>query len=263
VTGDVVRAEPPNEPRVLVARDPADLANTAARMVVEWLAEALAQPGDRHLALSGGSTPAALYRVLASDACRGTVDWSRVHLWLEDERWVPPDDPDSNARMVREMILPAGGAVEGARLHVFDTGSDDREDAARRYGEEFRRSVPAALDGTPIFDVLLAGIGPDGHTLSLFPGSPWLAPAPPDPAALCVAVPAPRHIEPRLPRITLTVRVLVAARATLVVASGASKAEVVAEILGSPRPAPSVRPAVLLRRPDVTWLLDRSAAARR
>jgi 6-phosphogluconolactonase len=247
-------------PRILVLADPRELALTAARMVVESLVKAMAQRGSAHLALSGGSTPEALYRVLASDVCRGRVNWRRVHPWLGDERWVPPDDAESNARMVRQTLLAAEGAAGGAALHVVDTGAEDPATGARRYEADIRRLVPADVRGTPIFDVLLAGIGPDGHTLSLFPGSPWLSPEPPDARKHCVAVPAPAHDVPHVPRVTLTPVVVRAARVILVVASGSSKAGVVADVLGIRAPDPVDRPSVILRRPGATWLLDAEAA---
>jgi 6-phosphogluconolactonase len=249
------------ESRILVRSNPHDLARMAARMVVESLAGAVVRRGSAHVVLSGGSTPAALYRVLASEVCRSHVDWRCVHLWLGDERWVAPDHHDSNGRMVRQTLLAVGGAASGATLHEVDTRAGDPATGARRYEGEVRHVVPIDAQGTPVFDVLLAGVGTDGHTLSLFPGSPWLSTSPPDARAACVAVPMPTHVTPHVPRVTLTPVVLCAARAVLVVVSGSSKADIVAEVLGAPAPDPVARPSVILRRPGATWLLDREAAS--
>lgn len=168
-----------------------------------------------HIALAGGTTPRRAYELLAG--IEGS--WKHVHLWLGDERCVPDGHPDSNAQMVRESLY-ANARAEPPQLHVLASPLVP-EDAAWLYGQAIVERVPGG-----VFDVVLLGMGPDGHTASLFPGHPALACV----AAPCVAVrDAPK---PPPQRVTLTLPVLRAARHTLLLVTGASKREMLARVRG-------------------------------
>jgi 6-phosphogluconolactonase len=207
-------------------------ARAAADRVVAAVERARSDRGVAHVALAGGTTPRRAYEILASDA----LDWSNVHLWFGDERCVPPDDPESNYRMVREALLEPAG-IPSEQVHPID-GTADPDQAARAYGA----SLPGRLD------LALLGLGEDGHTASLFPGDPLLedlAPA----RAVVASKPPPR-------RITLGLDVLRAARERIILAAGAGKADAVAAVLRGPDPA---YPASLI---DADLIVDQAAAAK-
>jgi 6-phosphogluconolactonase len=190
-------------------------ADAVARHAADQLAWRIAE-GRRlgrhvHIALAGGRTPQRAYELLAD--IEGS--WKHVHLWLGDERCVPRDDPESNERMVRECLL-ARTRSQPPVLHAVPT-PEQPEDAAWLYGLAIRAQVP---DET--FDIVLLGMGPDGHTASLFPGYPQLTAG----HAPCVAVRASPKPPPE--RVTLTLPILRRARFTLLLATGAEKAAALA-----------------------------------
>jgi 6-phosphogluconolactonase len=214
------------------------LAEAAADRLAAWLDAALRARGTASLAVSGGATPVLTHRALA----RRPLDWSRVHVWFCDERAVPPGDPESNYRLANETLVgPAG--IPDANVHRMIGEAPDLDAEAERYARE----LPAALD------VLLLGIGPDGHTCSLFPGSALVT----ERARRVAAVFDSPKPPPR--RITLTPPVLAAAGEALMLVEGQEKADAVARAL-DPASAPQQVPASLVR--DRTWLLDAAAAAR-
>jgi 6-phosphogluconolactonase len=174
-----------------------------------------------HIALAGGQTPRRAYELLAG--IEGS--WKHVHLWLGDERCVPEDDPESNARMVRESLY-AHSRVEPPLLHAMPC-PEQPEDAAWLYGLEIRDAVPDAT-----FDIVLLGMGPDGHTASLFPGHPALEAR----VAPCVGV----RDAPKPPplRVTLTLPILRRARTTLLLVTGAEKADALARARAGDRSLP-------------------------
>lgn len=251
--------------RVVLA-DAETLAADAAARLKRWLAEAVLARGTAHVALTGGSSATGLYkelRRLPADA----LDWSRVHLWWGDDRYVPLDHPDSNAGTAYALlgiggvadagVAPAESvAVPAANVHPVMTGEGGTARAAERYEAEIRGHLPADDEGWPIFDVILLGMGPDGHILSVFPGSEALGTDVP----AVMPIPAPNHVEPHVERVTLTPGVLPSARHILVMVSGASKAAMVRQVLSGERD-PSHWPAQLAVRPNATWLLDRESAA--
>ncbi|AHE99140.1 6-phosphogluconolactonase [Thioalkalivibrio paradoxus ARh 1] len=204
------------------------------------------------MALAGGNTPRRLYRLLAGPPYALSIPWDRVRLFLGDERWVPVDHPDSNARMVREALL--AGLLEAPAFFPMPTDAEDPEQAARRYHECLVREVPSdAGNGVPRLDLVLLGMGDDGHTASLFPGTPVL-----DASEPVAAVFVPRLDSWRL---SLTLPLLNAARHVLFLVTGADKAATLARVLGDgPRrtlPASLVRPA----DGELEWHVDREAAA--
>ncbi len=217
--------------------EPDAWAATAALRLAALITAAQRERPRLALALAGGGTPAPVYRRLA--ALEGP-DWQQVDIFFGDERAVPPDHPQSNLRMARETLIgPAGIAPE--RVHRMEADAPDREGAARRYAA----LLPDRLD------LLLLGIGEDGHTLSLFPGAPALQ----ERERLVLPVSGPK---PPPERLTLTPPVVRRARAVVVLAVGAKKADAVARALEGPLD-PAQCPAQLAR--DGLWILDRPAAA--
>jgi len=253
---------------LVILEDGASVARDAAKRTVAALAAAVNERHVAHIALTGGSTAAPLYRELAAPANHPALDWSRVHLWWTDERFVPSDHPDSNAGLAYAQLLgggeeSAGSAlpIDPANVHpvpVEEALSDDDPVAlaAQRYAEELTRHILLARGGVPRFDVLLSGLGPDGHVLSIFPGSPALA----DDAPIALAIAAPDHVEPHIARITLSAKSIAEAGSVLVMATGAGKADIVASVLGSERDV-NRWPAQAALAPNAVWLLDRAAAA--
>ncbi len=225
--------------------DAAALARGSAREILRRADASLAARGAFHLALAGGSTPRATYSELAGlDA-----DLSRWHVWFGDERCVPPEHGDSNYRMAAEAWLDRAPRPPG-HVHRIRTESGDPARAARAY----ERELLEHLGEPPRLDLVLLGLGADGHTASLFPGSPALR----EDAAL--VVPA-RASAPPFERVTLTARALSLAREVLVLVSGSTKAPALAAALaGSALPAEL---PVLLVRPatPIRWHADRAALA--
>jgi 6-phosphogluconolactonase len=257
----------PGEPAVVVVGDPDALAAAAAARVADALIGAVAERGRADLATTGGSTPAALYVRLTSAPLRDRVPWAKVHIWWGDDRYVPRDHPLSNVFGVDEILLNEehGVPIPIDHVHPWPTGRAIAEDrgpewCAATYAAEALADVPHGANGMPAFDLVLLGIGPDGHLLSVFPGSSAIGASEP-----ALAIPAPTHIEPHLPRVTFNPAILEAAPAVLAMVSGGAKADVLARILDGPRldPAmPAGLPAQLARRASAIWLVDSAAAAR-
>jgi len=247
-------------PRVLVAAGPDAMARTAADLVVATIAGAVGERRVAHVALTGGSSASGLYRELRSPTRLAALDWSRVHLWFGDDRVVPLDHPDSNAGLaMRELAGPDGAPIPEGHLHAMLAGVDTGEPdagmvAAERYAAELSRTMPFE-DGVPVFDLLLLGMGPDGHVLSVFPESRALDPL----APVAMPIPAPTHIGPSVPRVTLHPTVVAAARSVLLIVGGAPKAGVVVQVLEGD-PSIETYPARLARLDSATWLLDRASA---
>ncbi len=213
------------------------LPQTAARHIAEVIERAIADHGRASVMLAGGGTPRAVYRRLALDP---DVAWDKLEIFFGDERAVPPGDPQSNYRMARESLLDAV-PVPSERIFRMEAERPDREAAA----EEYARRLPARLD------LVILGIGEDGHTASLFPGSSALR----ETARKVVAV-----IGPKAPphRLTVTPPVIAAAREKIILVSGADKAGAVARALEGPD-QPVQCPAQLAR--DGIWIMDRAAAS--
>lgn len=190
-----------------------------------------------------------LYRLLAAEH-HGTIPWDRVHIFWGDERCVPPEDPRSNYRLAREALLDSV-PIPGENIHRTPTGLSNPEDVAREYEEMLRRHFASPW---PRFDLVLLGIGPDGHTASLFPGSPAVG----ERERWVVAVRAP--VEPAR-RVTLTLPVLNRAARVHFLVAGAEKAPAVKQALTGP-PDPQTCPAAAVRPIDgtVVWWLDQAAA---
>jgi 6-phosphogluconolactonase len=222
------------------------LAATAAARLAVTLADVQAVRGTASVVLTGGGIAAKLYTALRDAPYRDAVDWSRVHFWWGDERFLPTGDPERNETQARAALLDAL-PVPPENIHAMPAtdgpDGDDPDAAAQRYA--------ASLTGP--FDVVLLGIGEDGHVASLFPGHPEV-----DITDLTVSA-VRNSPKPPPTRITLTLPVLTSAREVWLVAAGAGKAEAVASALsGGPVPAARVRGAE-----RTLWLLDPAAAASR
>jgi len=271
-----------SEPEIVVLADPEACAATAAERIAANVIEAADLRGTAHWVTTGGSTPGAIYRRLAVSPLRDEIPWQRVQLWWGDDRFVPFDHPLSNVAIAEADLLDMaatsgtsgtgasgvdvlvgrspGAPIPAENVHPFPIPQAIGEGqgpqwAAERYVEILRAAGPPTDGGWPVFDLVLLGIGPDGHLLSVFPGSEAF-----DRDDIAMGIPAPTHVEPHVPRVTLNPRVLEKARRLLVVSHGASKAAVLADILGS---EPDVRrlPAQLARREGAAWILDEAAAA--
>ncbi|MGH2876026.1 MAG: 6-phosphogluconolactonase [Solirubrobacteraceae bacterium] len=253
--------------RITTFADPEATAERASVEIARAIASAREQRGVAHLALSGGTTPARTYELLAS----ALDSWEGVEIWFADERCVPPDDAESNYRMAAEkLLLPA--AIPPAQVHRME-GELGPDEGARRYAEALRAGFaadpsdprsshspagppgppdPSSPPGLPVLDLVALGIGPDGHVASLFPGAPTLdAPE----QALCLGVSGSPKPPPE--RITLSLPVLRAARRCLLLASGAAKADAIAAALGEPT---HHVPASLLLRDRLTVIVDDAAS---
>lgn len=235
--------------RVRVLPDRDAVAEMAAREIADAAREAIASRGRFLLALAGGRTPALAYSQLAADPWCDSVDWPRVEFFWSDERAVPPDDPESNYAMARRtMLRPLG--IDESRMHRMRGEVEDLASAAREYAAELERLAGKR----PVLDLVLLGMGADGHVASLFPGSPALT----ENGRTVVDVQAPSTGAGRL---TLTFPVIVAARGILVQVTGADKAETLRRVLLS-NPDARTLPACRLGQAGarVLWLVDEAAA---
>ena len=271
------------EPRIHVLPDPAATSRAAAEVIADALRDAVEQRGRADWATTGGSTPVGIYQALATDPLRDRVPWAGVHVWWGDDRFLPRDHPLSNVMPLDQVLLSAaaraGQSGTGADAAEVELGiepgvaisvqnihappmtkaialAEGVEWVAQQYERELRANGPPLADsGFPAFDVVLLGVGPDGHVLSVFPGSPLL-----NSEAWVAGVPAPTHVEPHVARMSLNPRVLDAARLPIVVVHGEGKAEILAAVLGPERDV-GRWPAQLARREGAEWFLDRAAAA--
>lgn len=238
-------------PRLHRLSDAVTLCDAVAGAFVERATEAIATRGRFAVALAGGSTPRPVYERLAAAPYRDALDWSCVELFFGDERCVPPDDARSNYRMARETLIDAV-AVPPECVHRM-RGEDEPHAAARQYVGELHRVFG---DGwPPRLDLILLGLGANGHTASLFPGTGVLRERT---QAVCA-----QYVEVQQQwRLTLTLPVLNAARAVWVLAAGKGKAEIVQRVLSGPR-QPDVLPIQRVVPPDgeYLWWLDAAAGA--
>jgi len=236
---------------IRVFPDPATLADAAARHVVDSGQAAINARSALSIALSGGSTPRELHLRLASPPLKDELDWTRVHIFFGDERCVPPDDPQSNYRMADETLL-GHVPIPGQQIHRMRGELPPHEAAAdyERELKEFFKGQP------PRLDVILLGMGDNGHTASLFPGltavheqQRWVI--------------AEYVAEVGMWRLTLSPAVINLAREVIFLVSGAAKASMLQQVLQGPF-APDKRPAQIVRPSprEVTWLVDAAAAAK-
>lgn len=227
--------------------DPQRLAEVAARHLIARIEQ---NDGRIAICLTGGSTPARLYELLSAPPWRDRIPWPRVHWFLTDDRFVPENDLLSNGGMARRTFLDTCAPAEN--VHLIDTTAPTQDDAARRYENELRAFRAAQPDlSAPLFDLVLMGIGPDGHTASLFPGMS----APSVRERWVVGVPQ-ANVAPFVPRVTLTFEALASTHEMLFLVAGHDKAPIMTRLL-SGEDLPAARAGAAYGK--TVWLLDEAA----
>lgn len=237
-------------PKILVEASPQTLVEVTAQRVVVVARESIAAHGTFSIVLSGGSTPKALYQLLATEPFRSRIEWNKVHIFFGDERAVPPGDEYSNFRMACEALLDHV-PIPSANIHRMRGESTDLESAAHDYAKELHVHSP--------LDLVLLGMGDDGHTASLFPHSPALD----EKFQLCVATPV-ASLEPHVRRLTLTFSAINAAQRVWLLATGASKSQRLQQVFcGIENKSRNVASTPILGIApcgEYWWLLDEAAA---
>lgn len=235
---------------LITVADPAAMAATAAEHL---LARTAANDGRVAICLTGGSSPKQLYRLLATEPYRNRIPWPRVHWFIGDERFVPADDPFNNMGVARAAFLDR--CAPAANIHPIPTATADPADpdrGAKLYEQELQSFYGSdTLDhARPLFDLVLMGVGPDGHTASLFPGDPALE----EPARWVVGVPR-ANVAPFVPRVTLTLPTLASCHEMLFEVSGRDKRAILTRLFaGENLPANRARSTG-----ETVWLVDRQA----
>jgi 6-phosphogluconolactonase len=233
--------------RLIEVADAAALAEVAA---VRLLACMAVNPGRIAICLTGGSSPKQLYELLATEDYRSKIPWGRVHWFIGDERFVPEGDERNNMATARRIFLDR--FTPSANIHPIPTDAADPDEAAARYEQELKsfNGVDRFDPAWPLFDLVLMGVGPDGHTASLFPDYPALQ----ETERWVVGVPQ-AHVEPFVPRVTLTLPALASCREMLFEVSGAGKRAILARVLaGESLPANRAR-----SNGETVWLVDTAA----
>lgn len=227
------------------------ISQQAAAYVVRIAREAIVTRGRFTLALSGGGTPKKLYSLLATEPYMSQIDWQLVEIFWSDERCVPPDDPECNYRMAQEVML-SRLSIPVAQVHRMPADRADLDAASLDYTREMQRVF--STNGIPEFDLLQLGMGPEGHTASLFPHQPSLR----ETQRLVMPVSVPK---PPPDRLTFTPPILNAARNVLFLATGADKADALQAVIEGPF-NPDEYPAQIVRPPngEVTWMVDSAIA---
>jgi 6-phosphogluconolactonase len=236
--------------QVISVGDPAAMATAAAERVIARISE---NPGRVAICLTGGSSPKQLYQLLATDAYRSRIPWQRVHWFIGDERFVPADDPLNNMGAARAIFLDR--YAPAANIHPIPTSTADPADpdrSAALYEQELKSFYGADIldPARPLFDLVLMGVGPDGHTASLFPGYPALHEA----SRWVVGVPK-ANVEPFVPRVTLTLPTLASCREMLFEVAGTDKRAILTRVLADENlPANRAQSTG-----EKVWLVDRAA----
>lgn len=238
-------------PEIKVLPDPPAVAREAAERIVRIAQESIALDGRFSIALSGGSTPKMLFELLATEPYRSRIDWTKVEIFFGDERCVPPDHRESNYRMAREALL-SKVPIPGDNVYRM-RGEIDPQEAAKEYGELLKEKF-----GDAGLELILLGMGDDGHTASLFPGTQAVD----ETKHRVVANYAEHSTTGRSWRITMTAPFINQARNILILVVGAGKARPVSEVLEGPRD-PARMPIQLIQPVSgkLTWLLDAGAAS--
>jgi 6-phosphogluconolactonase len=238
---------------VRILADANGIAQTAAAEFLEAALAAVREKGSFSVALAGGSTPKALYGLLASDPLRAKVPWGKMQFFFGDERHVPPDDAESNFRMASEAML-AKAPIDPKQVHRIKGEKANASEAAQEYEQELRAAFGLKPDQLPRFDLVLLGMGPEGHTASLFPGTKALK----EDRQLVVSNWVGKFYTDR---ITLTPPVLNNAVRVIFMAHGAEKAPALKAVLEGPY-EPEQLPAQMIQPKNgtVLWLVDPSAA---
>jgi len=239
---------------LIIATDAQALAQAAAERLLARIRQAEARAA---ICLTGGSGPAQLYRLLATEPYRSSAPWERVHWFMGDDRFVPIDDPLSNMGTARRLFLDLVPAPP-RNIHPIETETTSPDAAARAYETELKRFHGAdRLDpGRPLFDLVLMGLGDDGHTASLFPHAAAL-----DERERWVVGVKEAGLEPFLPRVTLTFPALASTREMLFLVGGHDKRQILTRVLSGDDLSEEDLPAGRARsNGDLIWLVDRAAA---
>jgi 6-phosphogluconolactonase len=249
----------------VVAANVEEAAGEAAARIAAALIAAVERRGRADFCTTGGNTPIPIYRLLAHGPLVDRIPWPQVHFWWGDDRFVRRGTPESCVTSFDEILLGRGSTTGGApvpssNIHPIPTDKalaafHDIHWCAARYAEELAGHLPLVDGNWPGFDMILTGVGNDGHVLSVFPDSPAL-----DSMAWTIGVPAPSHIGPHLPRVTVNPRLLEAAP-VLVATWGAKKAEALGHVFGEVRDDRRW-PVQRTRRTGAVWIVDEAAAAR-
>lgn len=235
--------------QIVVAKDAPALAEIAARRLIERIART---QGPVAICLTGGSTPKRLYELLASPPWRENIPWERVHWFFGDDRFVPQDDPLSNMGMARRAFLDACAPAQN--IHLIRTDVATADEAASLYEQDLRAFATSRGD-TALFDLVLLGVGPDGHTASLFPGFPAA-----NETRLWVAGVPKANVPPFVPRVSLTLPCLGSTNEMLLLAAGEDKRAILTRVFaGENLPAARAHAA----GGETIWLVDEAALPRK
>ncbi|MEK9278321.1 MULTISPECIES: 6-phosphogluconolactonase [unclassified Bradyrhizobium] len=236
-----------DQPKLIVEADAEALAQAAAERVMARIA---ANPGRIAICLTGGSSPKQLYQLLGSEAWRGRIPWERVHWFIGDERFVQDGDPLNNMAVARAIFLDH--SAPPGHIHPIPTATENPDRSAEAYQRELQLFYGAdRLDPSrPLFDMVLMGVGPDGHTASLFPGYPALD----ETARWVVGVPT-ANVAPFVPRVSLTLPALASCREMLFEIAGHDKQAILTRLVnGENLPALRAR-----SNGETVWLVDQAA----
>lgn len=236
-----------------LAENDEDVARDVADFFVRWVEEAKSRPF--RVALSGGSTPTKLYRRLAGAGCAERVEWPRVQFYFSDERCVPPDHPESNFKLANDILLEPL-RIKAGQVFRIEGEAAQPDVSARRYEDTIRQQFAIPSSAWPRFDLILLGLGDDGHTASLFPGSPSLD----EKTRAVVPSESPRGVAHR---ITFTVPLINHAHRIVFMVTGLQKAPALRAVLEDDTVDPHQYPAKLIRPSEgrLMWSLDRAAAS--
>ncbi len=238
---------------VSIYPDTETLSQEAAQYIVRVAQEAIASHRRFTIALSGGSTPKKLYALLAEEPYRSQIDWALVDIFWSDERCVPPSDSESNYLMAQQVLL-SKIPIPANQVHRMPADQTDRDAASYAYTLEMQQTIGS--ESVPSFDLIQLGMGPEGHTASLFPGQPSLHEQ--QRLVMPVTVPKPPPL-----RLTFTPRLLNAAAHVLFLVTGAEKQDAVKAVLeGEFQPDEYPAQIVQPTKGEVTWMLDTSAAGK-
>jgi 6-phosphogluconolactonase len=245
-----------SQPNIRIFPDAEAVSRGASEEFVRCAREAVAARGRFIVTLSGGSTPKRMFEMLAEPPSREQVEWSKVHIFWGDERSVPPDNRDSNYRMAHEAMLTRL-PIPVAQIYRIEAERSDRDAAARDYQVRIAKTFGVDPAGEPpAFDLVLLGMGPDGHTASLFPQTTALS----ETKRWVVVNFVPKF---NTDRVTLTTPILNKARQVLFLVAGADKTQPLAEVIEGP-PDPTRLPSQLIKPSpgELVWFVDRLAAAK-
>ncbi len=236
---------------VRIFKDAEGLSEFAAEMFIELCNNAVSVKNRFSVALSGGTTPRRLYELLSGDKFKDKVDWSKIHIFFGDERFVPSDDPQSNFRMTRETLL-SKVPIPIDNIHAIATESISPEEAAKKYSTEMELFFNNKL---PVFDLILLGVGSDGHVASLFPGSTVDTKVIRKSMAVITNAPKPPST-----RLSLTLEAINSSLNVIMLVAGKDKADVVRKVINDKTQEKLVLATQIKPQKSITWILDKAAA---